>query len=62
MTSYNVFEINTFRKRKHCPIPQYRTFTVVCRTQQRALDFLFLKHAVGRNEILTCRKVGEHDF
>lgn len=62
MSSYDVFEINTFRMRKRCPIPRYRTFIVTCRTQQRALEFLFLKYGIGRNEILTCRKVGEHDL
>lgn len=62
MSSYDVFEINTARKKCKRPIPDYRTFIVNSRTQLRAIEFLFLKYGIGINEIITCRKVGEHDF
>lgn len=62
MPSYDVFEINTVRKQKRSTMPTYCTFIVNCRTQLRAIEFLFLKHGIGMNEITTCRKIGEHDF
>lgn len=62
MASYDVFEINTARKRKRSPISNYRTFIVNSRTQLRAIEFLFLKYGIGINEIITCRKIGEHDI
>lgn len=60
MATYDVFEIQTVRMKRHKP--RYKTLIINCRTQQRAVDFIYLKYGVCINEIISCRKIGEHDI